>query len=352
VSTKDPSGEASAPITEEGIELVHPVYLDVPMMVNFLASAGGDVTFKQEETVTKKATQSRDAAGHLNLAGVAGLLGLGVSGASHRGHEVTEETRLERQYTAASLFSILRSRLQFDLGAIRLLDGPDDLEGLPPGTLVEMSGAVTSDPVQRAMTAVTELVKLASDILSIQPVGHLVEQFFASRDDTRPLAAAMGWTGMVTPPPNVTRPGAGKHTQPRAPLKAQQGDRVNADELAAQIAGFIARVTESAVNGAVTDYTIETSDGGLHGVLTMSTEFLPAEAALMLGSQMTVLGKVTAVLDAGDTIDLLRRSTLGYFPQERVQQVLDGLDTSLRLSLPKVTVSGPGVQILPLAVFV
>jgi len=134
------------PITEEGIELVHPVYLDVPMMVNFLASADGDVAFKAESTVTTKATQSRDASGHLNIAGVATALGLGVSGAAHRGQELTEETKLERQYTAASLFSTLRSRVKYDLTAIRVLDGPGDLEGLSAGALVEMSGAVTSDP--------------------------------------------------------------------------------------------------------------------------------------------------------------------------------------------------------------
>jgi hypothetical protein len=92
--------------------------------------------------------------------------------------------------------------------------------------------------------------------------------------------------------------------------------------------------------------------GGMHGILTMSTEFLPPEAGLMLGSEMTVLGKVTSVLDQEDSTDLLRRSSLGYFPQERVQQLLDQLDTSLRLSLPQVVIRGPGVQLVPLAVFV
>jgi len=90
----------------------------------------------------------------------------------------------------------------------------------------------------------------------------------------------------------------------------------------------------------------------MHGILTMFTEFLPPEAGLMLGSEMTVLGKVTSVLDQEDSTDLLRRSSLGYFPQERVQQLLDQLDTSLRLSLPQVVIRGPGVQLVPLAVFV
>ena len=43
-----PSGdeETALPITAEGIELVHPVYLDVPMMVNFLATARGNVSVR------------------------------------------------------------------------------------------------------------------------------------------------------------------------------------------------------------------------------------------------------------------------------------------------------------------
>jgi hypothetical protein len=352
MSDEEPPGDAPMPITEEGIELVHPVYLDVPMMVNFLASAGGDVTFKAESTVTRTATQSRQASGQLTIAGVAGLLGLGVSAAARREQELTEQTKLERQYTAASLFSTLRSRLKYDLKAIRVLDGPADLEGLSPGALVEISGAITSDPVQRALTALTELANLASDVLAIQPLSSLLENVLAGQPGTKPMAEALGWAEPTAAAALVGPPNRGGRGQARPPARPQRRDRVQADQLAGQIAGFISRVTESAVRGAVTDYTIGTPDDRLVGVLTMSTEFLPPEAGLMLDSQMTVLGKVTTVLGDDNSIDLLRRSTLGYFPQEQVQRLLDWLDTTLRLSLPDVVVRGPGVQLLPLAVFV
>jgi len=82
-------------------------------------------------------------------------------------------------------------------------------------------------------------------------------------------------------------------------------------------------------------------DHGVTAVLTLSTEFLPAQAAVMLDGEFTVLGKVTSVLvTPAERIDLLRRSILGYFPTDQVENALRKLDNALRLSLPDV-VFGP-----------
>jgi len=68
---------------------------------------------------------------------------------------------------------------------------PDELTGVGPGKLVEVSGTVISDPVLRALGAVSELATLIKDGLEIRPLGSVLERYLGSQQPA--FAAWMGW---------------------------------------------------------------------------------------------------------------------------------------------------------------
>jgi hypothetical protein len=83
--------------------VVYPIYLDVPMMVSFLAALRDGVEF--ENTVTRRDQRStnreREASGKVRLPPLASLFGLEASGkmAGQAGEETSEEVKVVRQHT-------------------------------------------------------------------------------------------------------------------------------------------------------------------------------------------------------------------------------------------------------------
>src|SRR5713101_2378221 len=102
----------------EAVSLVYPVYLDIPMMVSFLAALTGGIAWEGERTIKEKATSVES--GGVKLGVIAQLLQIGVSLQAERGTSTEEETRMVWQHTAASLLNDLRHRL---IGSIGRLSG-------------------------------------------------------------------------------------------------------------------------------------------------------------------------------------------------------------------------------------
>jgi hypothetical protein len=76
-----------AAVTEQAgpaaLELVHPLYLDVPMMVSFLAALeGSGVAFEGEELATAGTTGSKtkEGGGRIGLPAIGALFGIDLSG--------------------------------------------------------------------------------------------------------------------------------------------------------------------------------------------------------------------------------------------------------------------------------
>lgn len=133
------------------LQVLHPVYLDVPMMVSFLASLTGGVSFEDETTSKTGSTSDRGREGGvgIRLPAIGSLFGLDASGRAHR-HEQeddSQEVRAVRQHTAASLFSALHAALNGDENIVRIVR-PDDLNDLAPGDVVEVQGEFVGNPLQ------------------------------------------------------------------------------------------------------------------------------------------------------------------------------------------------------------
>src|SRR5689334_9749319 len=104
--------EMARKFEEEQSYLAHPVYLDVPMMVSFLATLDDGVTYTSE--VAEKLTSSKQGEGEgavkIGIPSLAQWLGLNLGAdGKYRKRSASDETvesRLVREHTSASLFNI------------------------------------------------------------------------------------------------------------------------------------------------------------------------------------------------------------------------------------------------------
>jgi hypothetical protein len=148
------------------IPLIHPIYLDIPMLVSFAAALQDGSTLETEVTADKKtgnATTAKVAAkfspSQLFKALVDSSASIDLEGdRSSEFHEVRKESKA---YTEASIAIILYHQLQQAGGYIVKPKNLKDLASYSPGTLVEVAGTVEKN----AVDAVIDYLD-AADILS------------------------------------------------------------------------------------------------------------------------------------------------------------------------------------------
>ena len=129
-------------------DVVHPVYLDASMMIDFLASFDDGVSFSSD--VARKIDTGKRRNSELGgAAGIADLVGLNLSGSGRLARETTHaesvESKFVRQHTLASLFNRLRLILEAKKKIVR----PENirLEGVRPGTFIEIQGSIDRNPL-------------------------------------------------------------------------------------------------------------------------------------------------------------------------------------------------------------
>ena len=133
-----------------GYVLAHPVYLDVAMMISFLAYLEGGVVTEAEETTKEAGTRERALKGRAGFrARLPWALDAeaGSEGSANRREETALESKSARQHTAASLFNLLYEYLTADNQLVDLKDS-GQLPGLRPGQLVELSGEYLGNPLE------------------------------------------------------------------------------------------------------------------------------------------------------------------------------------------------------------
>lgn len=317
-----------APHTQD--ELVFPVYLDVPMLISFLAALEGGVSL--EDQATSRA--SRSSAGEKELKARAGLpsilsiLTLDMSGklSSRSEGQSDEEVTAVRRHTEASLFNRLRARLH-DANAVRLLDQGVDLGDLQSGDLIEMKGEVIGNP----------LLQLLRVIVASAP--------FAGIDIDAVLE------GKSRPARRRGKGAGGKDSGGQA--VAHTAD----DELDADGLRLFLTLAGELLSTHVRDVVLR-SNGSLSTVMTLASEFVHESTDdYLYESEVRVLGKVTRVVTSdANPINLVRRTTLGLLPLTKVEELIEsakaGFGSDLNVSFGDVHVAAPALQVLPLAIFV
>ncbi len=351
-------------VPQSGTDLVHPVYLDIPMMTSFVAALEGGFAYadKRKTSSTASGGTQRAASGRLGVPILSSLFRLDMSGdiKSTDDTRSIEEVEVERQHTASSLFNLLRWKLKSDLGLVNSPASAKDLHGLEPGVLVEIRGVIASDPVSDLFEALNDVIASIGQLAGVATIRSLmdqgldrIKQELRGQPNMTSLLKAFEAESPTPQASEKTRGGnQAKHSSANTP---QQTSAVHASDLLAQIGTLVDRFRAEADSRPVIDFVLQTPNDALRAVLTVSRKYLPVEGApLMLGGEYAVLGKVTSVLEGPtDEIQLLRRSIFRYLTPKATQAAHDYMTQNrfLNLNVPELIVRGPALQLLPIAVY-
>jgi hypothetical protein len=304
--------------TSEAKRLLYPTYLDVPMLIDFVASLDDGVSFSSEvaEKIDRGRKGTGEANGTVGLPSIASLLGLNLSASGKLSRERTEqetaESKFVRQHTAASLFNRFHSALSLDAGLVEISAAPA-LASVSAGDLISCKGVVLRNPLEA-------LLSLYRDI---RPVMVVIQR-------------------------QQARQGGASEEQATATVETSLRDT---DEI-------FAAVAEDVVKSKIVDLPMRLSDG-TNVILSANREFFTAEVeSMLLGGSFRAIGKVTAVSsDPGGSFSLVRRGVMGLVAREQLQPAFAPISQLVGQSgpsaaLPEIELQGPFVQVLPLAIYI
>jgi hypothetical protein len=311
-----------------GSELVHPIYLDVPMMVSFLAAVEGGVSFEGESKTIEGAqtAKEREASGGFRLPGLGSLLSLDASGRLKNADTGTtsSEVTTVRRHTEASLFNLLRARLEADDAVTRLADG-SALGELKAGDLVEVTGEVRGNPLQEVLNLFGRLAPYLGIDLD-KPRGKRSDGSKQKQRGNQPS---------------------------RQQRQQQQQQSDEASVMGEEELRLLMTMRADLDQASVRDLVLAGPDD-IKAVLTLSREFLHvASEEYLLDGRFRVLGKVTRVLAGDDYINLTRRTALGLMGPELIREMMSFMDDdpTMAFEMSDPVVEVPGLQLLPLAIF-
>src|SRR5688500_5290161 len=141
------------PTQDRSLALRHPLYLDTPMMMSYLAYLTDGVSQTIEQTTSTKYEIEKGKGGEGGIKiPVGGLADVNFSGrfSSSDVSGGSTEQKLERQHTSASLFNVLLDYLtdQNMVASISLTN----LSSTPAGNLVRASGVFVGNPLEQALS--------------------------------------------------------------------------------------------------------------------------------------------------------------------------------------------------------
>lgn len=332
-----------------GYSLMHPVYLDVPMMVSFLARLEGGVVVDEEQTSKQAGAKERLLKGRAGLRGRFGpLMSADVEGEASAGRrdEDSLERRSSRHQTAASLFNLLYDYLVED-SQFTVVDAPADLDSISAGQLVEIAGEYLGNPLEEILALLGAVLPY---ILATKEIETEAEQP-ANRSQSRQQRQNQRSRqhGQSRPPSqedmvNAVVEVAARQTVEQATRQAEAQNELGM-QLMLQMAKDITQVP-------VHDLLVQ-APGGVKAVLTVDSSYYSAATNEYLrAGDFRVIGKVTRILKDDKTINLTRRTVLGATNAATAQELIASLDgTELSIEVSDPIVEAPAIQILPMAIF-
>lgn len=325
---------------QAGRQIAHPVYLDVAMMISFLAFLEGGVVTSEE------ATQKETGARERMLKGRAGLrarlpwaldVEAGSEGSTQRRDEISLESKSARQHTAASLFNLLYEYLQDDDQLVDLKQ-ESQLEGLRTGQLVELTGEYLGNPLEDILAFVATIFPYVAEQQKAQmaAVAEAAQLARKAQRSGNPAKRAQAQAAV---------PDIGEIISSIA-----QQSKDNESELGIQM---MLRMAEEIRNVPVHDLLFRTSSG-LQAVLTASSEYYSAEVHEYLrAGEFRVIGKVTKIITGDGSVNLTRRTVVGVAKPSIAQDLVASVKTGdVQLDVADPIVTAPAVQVLPMAIFI
>ncbi|MFB9961241.1 DUF6414 family protein [Sinosporangium siamense] len=312
--------------------LAHPVYLDVPMMMSFLAQIQGGVAMEEEETRKegKVGEKNLKGTGKAKLPSLSGIFGVevGVEGGGAWKREGLVESKAAKQHTEVSLFNALYAYLHGAQKIVSLQDA-GQLGQLGSGDLIELSGSYAGNPLEENL----------SFFMQITPYLDMEDEGSGNKKENAPSRSKR----RRSVPARTQSPEVEVQRQVEAAASAQMdyGWRI------------ARRLYEDISSAPVHDVLIR-MDETLKAILTVSSEFhTSATSEYLRSGEFKVLGKVTQVLTDDQNVNLARRTVLGVAGGDMVNEMVDNLRSSAGLHFDVADpIGAPAIQILPMAIFV
>jgi hypothetical protein len=354
--------------------VLHPVYLDVPMMVSFLAALTGGVSF-EDETIRRSSSESErrtEGRAGVKLPSLVSFLGLDASIRADRGDRGAEgeEIKATRRHTAASHFNALYDALKDRKMFTPVVDA-ESAGTVEPGDVVEITGQFLGNPLESVLAVAGQIIPYLSLAETNPGLREAIEGPHISMDATeRELGVledeAQALEGKLSTAQRSGNP-AQKATASEltSALEEKRAEVAKATELMPIVAQVIEgqeqqkvmkmmlQMRDDLAKSAVRDTVIK--GPGLTGVLTMSSEFFTdATTEYLREGVFTAIGKVTRRLVEEDRLNLFRRTVLGAAGPDAARDMIDGVVAAEALKLETIDpiIGPPALQILPLAVYV
>ncbi|HBP90869.1 MAG TPA: hypothetical protein PKK23_20950 [Nitrospirales bacterium] len=301
------------------IRLIHPIYLDVPMLVSFAAAIEGGMSFGAEVTMESSKSKSLDT----NVSGKASLSKLfanfvDVSAqGSVSGDIATTERSVQKEaraHTEASVAIVLYERLRQDGGYIVDPQRIEDLDSVKPGALVEIAGTIEKNAIDSIIDYIDAVVIL-SEVASSEGVQLQIG------------------TGSQKKNPK-------KAQNPQTNQISQIREALHKDRARTPFSNTIMRCS------VPQDAT---------AIVTLRTENLrDLTLSELHKNSVRVLGKVTRVVRKGQSVCPFENYGMALLKPELLEDVMNPITSSegVNAELTEVRLEGPAIQILPLMVFV
>ena len=303
------------------MRLIHPIYLDIPMLVSFAAAIEGGLSFGTE--VTHEASNSKAVGAEVSTKfGFSHLFSQFFDLSAELQAQATGENfdrsveKSSRTHTEASVAILLYDRLRKDSGYIVDIETLEAAKEVEPGALIEIAGTVEKNAID-AMIDYIDAVRIMSSIGSNQQ-----EVAPASSGKKHHSVAANR-----------------KRSQDQGHL-GNLRDALNEDRKRTPISNVLVRCT---------------APNNVTAVVTLRTENLrDLTLSELHKNSVRVLGKVTRVVDQGKSMSPFENYGMALIEPEMLQEVFQGLKNveNISLDLSEVQVKGPALQILLLMVFV
>lgn len=298
------------------ISLIHPIYLDVPMLVSFAAALQGGLSFGSEVTHEKAIAQSEvsKVAAKLGFSELfSSLFQASVDAESTDSDNTsdTEVTKESKAHTEASIAIVLYDRLRRSSGYLAQPKSLEDFAALEPGALVELQGTMLKNPID----AVVDYID-AVNILS--------------------------------------RLGPSEASNSQSKQQVKKADRAVLKE--SPLLRMRAALEEDRRRTPISNVQLKCSQPAeMTAVVTLRTQNLrDLTLSELHKNSVRVVGKVTRAVTAGQSMSAFENYGMAMVPAELLTKLFNDLaaTSDVVVEFSDVAIQGPAVQLLPLMVFV
>jgi len=304
--------------------LVVPIYIDTNALLDLLASIEDGFSIVEKVTTRTITTASSDklisaeAGTEFGIPNVLNLLKIKLGGSlsSKKQRETGEEKEAERYHTYGSLLYRLRAFLNDEELIKRPYENSEVWETIEPSDFVEVHGVFRPNPLADSLERIDRLIGL-----------------FEIMSDFSPL-------------PSGQSSGSQR--------KGSQGDKKQMRQFRQFLQGILTDIEKKNTRTFVIDAT---GPNRFSTVVLLFTDYLRDQTMAEIGyKEYRLLGKVVRKIeqDSEETIDLLRGTGLGGVGREALEQLWNAFNQMEQMNLPQVKseISGPALEVVPIAIFI